>query len=72
MEENLFEMAERLERAQREYLIQQASARTLPESHPHFDGAHCVECDMPIPRARLDLGKIRCVPCQTTKERYGA
>ncbi len=72
MEENLFEMAEQLERAQREYFIQQASARTLPESHPNFDGAHCVECDTPIPQARLNLGKIRCVPCQSIKEQYRA
>ncbi len=42
---------------------------TRPESHPAFDGAHCVTCDDPLPRERLGLGRVRCVTCQTTIER---
>lgn len=34
-----------------------------------FDGKYCYDCDIPIPKARLDLGKFRCVDCQDHKER---
>lgn len=40
-----------------------------PESHPDFDGKHCVDCDDLIPKARLGLGRVRCVSCQTNIER---
>lgn len=46
-----------------------ARGHSAPESHPDFDGVHCVECDDDIPRARLKLGKVRCVHCQGQKER---
>lgn len=44
----------------------QRRARQLnrPESHPDFDGKHCVECDREIPAARLILNRVRCVDCQ--------
>ena len=40
-----------------------------PETHPDFDGKHCLECDEPIPAARLKLFKVRCILCQTLKEK---
>ena len=45
--------------------------KSAPESHPDFDGAHCVEehCGEPIPKARLALGKVRCVSCQSLLEK---
>jgi len=41
-----------------------------PESHPDFDGVHCVEedCGVEIPAARLALGYVRCVDCKTRLE----
>jgi RNA polymerase-binding transcription factor DksA len=41
------------------------------EQHPGFDGVHCVEddCGTAIPQARLAMGKVRCVDCQTRKEK---
>lgn len=41
-----------------------------PESHPDFDGAHCVEddCGEPLPPARLAMGRIRCTECQARRE----
>lgn len=47
-----------------------ARGKSAPESHPDFDGSHCVEenCGIPIPKARLALGKVRCVDCQSLKE----
>lgn len=50
-----------------EYLA--ANAKALrPETHPDFDGKHCVECDVGIPPERLAMGKVRCTHCQSTLE----
>ena len=48
-----------------------ALGRSAPESHPDFDGVHCVEqdCGAEIPEARIVLGKVRCVECQQRLER---
>jgi hypothetical protein len=48
-----------------------ARGKSGPEYHPDFDGMHCVEelCGLPIPPARLALGKIRCIDCQELRER---
>ena len=46
----------------------QARGKSAAESHPDFDGVHCVECEDVILAARLALGKVRCVPCQRELE----
>ena len=38
--------------------------KTLPESHPDFNGVDCVGCGDPIPPQRLSWGRIRCTGCQ--------
>ena len=43
-----------------------------PETHPDFDGTHCVECDIDIPLARLKMHKVRCVDCQNELEQERA
>ena len=47
-----------------------ARGKSAPESHPDFDGQHCVEesCGVEIPVGRLALGKVRCIDCQQLKE----
>lgn len=47
-----------------------ALGKSAPESHPDFDGKHCVEgdCMGEIPPARLAMGKVRCVTCQSLLE----
>lgn len=70
MDEKYLEFAEKLEQAARDYGAAKASALTRPEKDPNFDGQHCVECEDPIPAARLAMGRVRCVPCQTFKEKY--
>lgn len=60
--------------AQHLQLMEQADisrrARELnrPQVHPDFDGEHCIECDIQIPQARLQAGRIRCVDCQEEVE----
>ncbi len=39
-----------------------------PESHPDFDGKHCIDCGNPIPKERLQAGRIRCTDCQSLLE----
>lgn len=47
---------------------------SAPETHPDFDGTHCVndDCGIVIPAKRLALGRVRCVDCQGALERSRA
>lgn len=42
--------------------------KSAPETHPNFNGLDCVDCEDPIPEARLAHGRVRCVACQTRLE----
>lgn len=48
-----------------------ARGKSGPESHPDFDGSHCVDCEEDIPAKRLALKKVRCVECQARLEKHG-
>lgn len=56
-----------------ERAVKQRRALAAPETHPDFDGKHCVEedCGVEIPGERLALGRVRCVDCQSRRERLG-
>jgi len=75
--ENFFELTDESDRASaieaqfNEDALENARRKTLPETNPDFDGLHCIDCDEKIPAARLKLGKIRCVECQTVLEKQG-
>lgn len=60
--------ATEIETAARQLAIQQAQDKNKPQSHPDFDGESCLECGEEIPLARLKMGKIRCVYCQSASE----
>ena len=68
------EVYDETDQAQLLQLMEQAAisqrARELgrAETHPDFDGAHCVECGDDMPQARLTLRRVRCVHCQTFLE----
>jgi RNA polymerase-binding transcription factor DksA len=49
--------------------LERIQSKAAPETHPDFDGKHCVECPTIIPIARRNLGKVRCVHCQTALEK---
>ena len=51
--------------------VRKATGKSRPEFDSRFDGEHCVEeeCGVKIPRARLALGKVRCVECQVRREK---
>jgi RNA polymerase-binding transcription factor DksA len=64
------EMAQKLEESERESGVQRIRDKARQrESHPDFDGEHCIDCEDDIPAERLAMGKIRCVPCQLVLER---
>lgn len=52
-----------------ENAIAEAKRKSGPETHPDFDGEHCIDCDESIAPARLELGKIRCIDCQVMLEK---
>jgi len=68
------EVFDEAEHAQHQQLREQAAiqerARLLarPETHPDFDGFHCVDCDDELPAFRLKIGRVRCVDCQQAIE----
>lgn len=68
MDESYFEHAQRLETTLRQRAIEAASLGAAPETHPDFDGTHCVDCTDEIAAGRLALKKIRCIACQEDLE----
>ena len=68
MDEYQLEMAEHLAEVQRLAAVDAAARSVAPEQHPGFNGTDCVECDTEIPAARLAMGRVRCVSCQTRLE----
>ncbi len=66
------DIAQALDLLNQRMVLERARQLNKPESHPDFDGKHCIECDIAIPKARLALFKIRCVDCQDFLERKQA
>lgn len=52
--------------------LRRARKNAGPEHDESFDGLHCVDCCDEIHRARLALGKVRCVECQSELEKRTA
>jgi RNA polymerase-binding transcription factor DksA len=84
LEENIFdpgllrndEVYDETDQAQHLQLMEQAEilrrAREMnrPQTHPDFDGIHCIDCDIEIPPLRrAATGSIRCVDCQGQHEK---
>lgn len=64
------EVYDEMDLVQMRFLQEQAaltkSPKFLAQSHPNFDGVHCVnpDCEDDLPEARIKLGRIYCVSCQ--------
>ena len=39
-----------------------------PQTHPDFDGKHCIDCEVEIPAQRLAWGRVRCTDCESILE----
>ena len=61
-----------LTRQQNEAAIEEVRRAARPEQAQLADGSwpfpDCEDCDEPIPAARLAMGRIRCVTCQSIRE----
>lgn len=65
----MVDAAQELQMSTNDKAVAAIQALAGPETHPDFDGKHCVDGGEVIPEARLSLGKIRCVNCQEAVER---
>lgn len=65
----LGDAAQRLNEEMNAQALRVIQARSAPETHPDFDGVHCVDMGEEIPPERLALGKVRCIDCQRVLER---
>lgn len=68
-EEKQLEMAERLHEAFRDKALANVRAKANEAVPQDWDGETCYERGCVIPKARLALGKFRCVACQEIIER---
>lgn len=62
------EVAQRYESNHISRQVERATKLCAPQTSPNFDGLHCIMCDEEIPKKRLDMGRIRCVDCQSQIE----
>lgn len=61
--------AQHLQARLNEESVAAVRAELQPQTHPDFDGVHCVDDGAEIPQTRLALGKIRCIYCQELFEK---
>lgn len=62
------DVAQELQDNSNRVAIAKVQASMGPESHPEFDGVHCVDGGEVIPPERLAMGRIRCTGCQAALE----
>lgn len=66
---DLADQASAQEEAFRDLALRAMSKRAARETHPDFDGEHCLGCGNEVEVQRLALGYISCVPCKTAQEK---
>jgi RNA polymerase-binding transcription factor DksA len=72
LNDKTLEFAERLQAAHVEEKIQ--AARVKQADLPQFnswDGETCFDCGEDLPFKRIEMGRVRCVHCQSVAERKG-
>jgi len=70
---DVIDQASEVEAKFRDKALEECRRRNVQEQTRNPDGSwpttECVDCDEPIKPARLAMGKIRCVDCQSRRER---
>jgi RNA polymerase-binding transcription factor DksA len=69
VEEKDLEMAEKMVEQEKESSMAAVRMQLEAEYHEDFDGENCVDCFNPVGSHRLQMGRIRCVHCQTIREK---
>jgi hypothetical protein len=62
------DMASQLQEQQNEQALERMRAVPKVQTHPDFDGEHCVECEVDMPTERLAAGRVRCTICESAIE----
>lgn len=72
LNDKTLEMAAKLTDSMVEERIQQARVRQCdkPEFHD-WDGETCYDCGEDMPEERIEMGRVRCVHCQSKAEKQG-
>lgn len=72
LNDKTLEMAERLSASVVEERVQAARVRQC-DRHEFYswDGETCFDCGEDLPEERVEMGRVRCVPCQTVAEKKG-
>lgn len=72
LSDSTLEMAERLQNSVVEEKITQARTRQCDKHEfRSWDGETCFDCGEDLPEERVEMGRVRCVPCQTVAEKKG-
>jgi RNA polymerase-binding transcription factor DksA len=71
-EPDVLDRAAQLSQRLNDAYVKDAMRKAAPEQVQRADGSwpqpECIDCDIEIPQARLQLGRIRCVDCQQALE----
>lgn len=72
LNDKTLEFAERIVSSAVEERVTQARVRQceLPQFNS-WDGETCFDCGEDLPFRRIEMGRVRCVHCQTVAERKG-
>lgn len=72
LSDKTLEMASNLVDAAINERVTQARVRQCDKpKFAHWDGESCFDCGDDLPEERIEMGRVRCVPCQTAAERKG-
>lgn len=76
LNDKTLEMAERLANSVVEERVQAARTRTRTRQCDRgefrgWDGETCFDCGEDMPEERIEMGRVRCVPCQSKAEHLG-
>lgn len=72
LDDKTLEMAERLANSVVEERVQAARTRQCDKvEFRGWDGETCFDCGEDMPEERIEMGRVRCVPCQSKAERLG-
>lgn len=72
LNDKTLEMAERLVAAQVDSQIAKARTRQCDlDKFASWDGETCFDCGEDVPEERIEMGRVRCVHCQSVAEKKG-
>ncbi len=62
-------MAAQMQDQMNEQALANQRAADKPQTHPDFDGLHCIDCEEDLPAVRLAYKRVRCTVCQEAQDK---